>query len=236
MEGGFPMLNKIKSAFDQQRERWSRETRERIKAYEEEEKMKSIQRMKKEEAMNQLLHRETEKYLETIHPSYLLHPDAEKILRQKLIAYGEGRSYFTFSLNSEVRLTQDFYKSDLIYFIRLLEKKGFVMKGNEERFVTTLLNKLSENNYLMYLDRYGNFVKENDTLQNALYKYLELVEEGHTYDSGRLDFLNKYLIYKGLLTPDFTKKKLKKMIKQLEKQYHDQYKLTRLEKRINNIS
>ncbi|MFB4165949.1 hypothetical protein ACE1TI_19655 [Alteribacillus sp. JSM 102045] len=229
------MLKAMKHKFNQKRAVWAEETAQRIEEYAEQQRTASLEKMRKEEELNHLLHHEIEKYLYTIHPSFLLNPDVVKALHNRLIARSQGRFSISLHVTSEMRLALDFYNSDLSIFIRLLENKGFELKGNEERILTALLNKLSENNYRMYFDRYGDFVSENNSLQNAIYNYLKMVEDHSKYDSGRLDFLHKYLINKGLLSPEFTKKKMKKLVKSFDKMYADEYKLTRLQKRMHDI-
>ncbi|WP_252311861.1 hypothetical protein [Sinobaca sp. H24] len=59
--------------------------------------------------------------------------------------------------------------------------------------MTVLLNMLSENNYRMFLDRYDDFADAEDSLEAAIYAYLELVDNRNKFESGRMDFLNKYL-------------------------------------------
>ncbi len=235
MEGGFQMLKAMKHKFYQKKSVWAEETAKRIEEYAEQQRLESLEKMKKEEDLSHLLHHEIEKYLYTIHPSFLLNPDVVRALHNRLIARSQGRFSVSLHVTSEMRLALDFYNSDLSVFIRLLEKKGFQLKGNEQRLLTALLNKLSENNYRTYLERYGDFVDENLSLQSAVYKYLERVEDHNKYDSGRLDFLHKYLINKGLLMPDFTIKKMKKLVKSFDKMYADDYKVTRLEKRMHEI-
>ncbi|MFZ4452362.1 hypothetical protein [Salibacterium aidingense] len=229
------MLKAMKQKLDQKRVLWAEGTAQRIEEYAEKERQESIRKMKREEETNHLLHQEIEKYLHTIHPSFLLNPDVARALHNRLLARSEEKFSFSLHVTSEIRLALDFYQSDLSIFIRLLEKKGFQLKGNEERFLTALLNKLSENNYRFYLERYGDFVNNADTLEDAVCKYLEKAENKKKYESGRFDFLTKYLINKELLAPDCTKKQVKKLVKSLEKKHAEDYKVTRLEKRMGEI-
>ncbi|SDH05107.1 hypothetical protein SAMN05192534_101448 [Alteribacillus persepolensis] len=229
------MLKAMKEKFNQKRNVWAQETAQRIEEYAEQQRLASLRYMKKQEEINQLLHQEIEKYLYTIHPSFLLNPDVVRALHNRLIARSQGRFSVSLHVTSEMRLALDFYNTDLSVFIRLLEKKGFQLKGNEERFLTALLNKLSENNYRMYIERYGDFVQSHHTLQDAMYQYLERVEDYNKIDSGRLDFLHKYLVNKGLLSSDFSRKKMKRLVKSFDKMYADEYKISKLEKRMQEI-
>ncbi|RSL33739.1 hypothetical protein D7Z54_08570 [Salibacterium salarium] len=235
VEGGFQMLKAMKQKLNHKRIMLAEGTAQRIEDYAENQHREAFEKMKREETANHLLHQEIDKYLYTIHPSFLLNPDAAKVLQNRLLARSQGKFFFSFHVISEMRLATDFYNTDLSIFIRLLEKKGFQLTGNEDRFLTALLNKLSENNYRIYVDRYGYFVNENDTLQDAVYKYLEIADDKNKFESGRIDFLIKYLINKGLLSPDYTKKKMVKLIKSLEKRHSEDYKVTMLEKRMTEI-
>ncbi|WP_125555795.1 hypothetical protein [Salibacterium salarium] len=229
------MLKAMKQKLDQKRVILAEGTAQRIEDYAESQHREALEKMKREEAVNHLLHQEIDKYLYTIHPSFLLNPDAASALQNRLIARSQGKLSFSLHVTSEMRLAHDFYNTDLSVFVRLLEKKGFSLLGNEGRFLTALLNKLSENNYRIYEDRYGSFINKHDTLYDAVYKYLEMADDKNKYESGRIDFLNKYLINKGLLEPDYTKKKLRKLMKSLEKKHSEDYKVTRLEKRMTEI-
>ncbi|SFE35784.1 hypothetical protein [Alteribacillus iranensis] len=229
------MLKAMRERFNQKRAEWAVETQQRIEEYAEQTRAQTLKKMQEEEEMNTMLHHEIDKYLDTIHPSFLLNPDVSRSLYQRLLARSQGRTPISLSLTSEMRLALDFYHSDLSIFIRLLEKKGFKWRGNENKFLSALLNKLSENNYRRYMDRYGDFAMEGQSLEEALLKYLEVVEDHNKFESGRIDFLNKYLINKGLLASDYTNKKLKKLVKTVGKLHEDDYKLVRLEKRMQGI-
>ncbi|MFB5661758.1 hypothetical protein [Alteribacillus sp. HJP-4] len=227
------MLKAIRQKFEEKRASWALETENRINEYSVQKRADALSKLKKEEEINHLLHQEMENYLYTIHPSFLLKPEVAKALHNRLLARSQGKFCVAVHVTSDMRMALDFYNSDLSIFIRLLEKKGFKLNGNEERFLTAFLNKLSENNYRLFMDRFGDFVNEHDNIDAAFIKYLELVEDHRKYDHGQLDFLNKYFINKGVVAPDCTKRKLKKLVKSFEKAHATEYKLTRLEKRMH---
>ncbi|WP_240375508.1 hypothetical protein [Bacillus piscicola] len=218
------MLKAWRERIYAKRSEWSREKQQCPEEY---------AGMNKDEEM---LHLEVEKYLYTIHPSFLLNPDVTRALHNWLLAYSQGRSIISLHVSSEMRIAFDFYKTDLSEFIRLLEKKGFTFTGNEERFLMVLLNKLSDKNYHRYLARYGDFVQEIRSLEKAVFRYLEVVDDRNRLESGRIDFLHNYLIHRGLLPSSYTTKKTKKLVKSLNKMYADDYNVIRLEKSMHEIS
>ncbi|MGY4690023.1 hypothetical protein [Salibacterium sp. K-3] len=229
------MLKAVKDTFNQKKLVWAEETAGRIEEYAARKKQQTLHKMKKEEELNHLLHQEMDKYLYAIHPSFLLHPDAARTLHNRLLARSEGRLSFSLHITSEIRLALDFYHSDLVVFIRLLEKKGVRIEGNEERFINALSNKLSENNYRIYMERFGDFADHASTLEEAVCRYLEIAGDTNKHESGRIDFLIKYLINKQLLVSDMDHRKMKRLLKTLERKYAEDYQVTRLERRMGEI-
>ncbi|SFL72553.1 hypothetical protein [Salibacterium qingdaonense] len=193
-------------------------------------------RIKEEEKWNHFLHQEIKMYLYTIHPSFLLHPDAARALQNRLLARSEGKRMISLHVKSEVCLALDFYQSDLAFFIQDLETKGFQLSENEERFMKALHNKLSENNYYLYFERFGDFAAQAETLEEALLCYLETAGSQNKYGSGRIDFLLKYLINKELLVPEMNHKKMRKLIKSLDRSYSKNTRKIPQEKGISRIS
>lgn len=230
------MLKALREKYSQKRTVWSNETAERMEAYAASEQIVREEQKAAEEEQNHLLYSEMEKYLYTIHPSFLLNTGVARALHNRLLARSQGKFSISLHVTSEMRLALDFYNTDLSIFIRLLEKKGYSIKNKEEQFMTVLLNMLSENNYRMFLDRYGDFADAEDSLEAAIYNYLEMVDNRSKYESGRMDFLNKYLINKRLLSSSYTKRKLIKLIKSFEKEFKEDYKMNNMEKRMRGIS
>ncbi|MFD2704517.1 hypothetical protein [Salibacterium lacus] len=194
-------------------------TAQRMETFTEKQKQQARLRIKEEEKWNHFLHQEIKTYLYTIHPSFLLHPDAARALQNRLLARSEEKRMISLHVTSEVHLALDFYQSDLVFFIQDLETKGFQLSGNEERFMKALHNKLSENNYHIYFERFGDFAAQAPTLEEALLCYLDTAGSQNKYGSGRMDFLVKYLINKELLVPEMNHKKMRKLIKSLEHSY-----------------
>ncbi|SFP44347.1 hypothetical protein [Salibacterium halotolerans] len=202
----------------------------------EKEKQTARFRNKEEEKWNHFLHQEIETYLYTIHPSFLLHPDAMRALHNRLLARSKGRRLVSLHVTSEVNLALDFYQSDLTFFLEYLEKKGFQLSGNEERLMKAMQNKLSENNYYIYFERFGDFAADAVTLEKALLDYLETAGSQNKYGSGRMDFLVKYLINKELLNPEVNHKKMRKLVKSLERRYAGSRKTGRPDREMSQIS
>ncbi|MDQ0254959.1 hypothetical protein J2S74_002341 [Evansella vedderi] len=230
------MFQTLMKKFEAKRAVLAAETQQRIAEYAEQERLEALRRMKKEEEQQRILNEEVEKYLRTVHPSFLLKPEVYQALLNMLLARSEESFSVSITMTSEMRKAYSFYHNELKYFIKLLERKGFEFTSNEEVFLNTFLTKLREKNYHLCLERYGDFLPEGINLADAFELYFDVVEDQFKYDSGNVDFFAVYLNHKGITDAHWTKSKLKKKLKQYEKSHLEEFKLKKLEKRLNNIS
>ena len=229
------MLQTLRNKLESKRAVWSVETQKRIVEYAEQEQLTALNRIEKEERHLRFLNEEVSKYLKTVLPTFLLKPEVNKALLNMLHARSEGTVSININMTKEMRKAYSFYHNDLNVFIKLLERKGYIMSGNEEVFLTTFLTKLRENNYWKCLNHYGDFLPENLNSLEAFEIYFEVVEEELKYDSGNVDFFATYLNHKGITDFHWTKSNLKRKLKQFEKANKDEFKLKQLEKRMNSI-
>ncbi|MCD8509959.1 MAG: hypothetical protein LRY73_08895 [Bacillus sp. (in: Bacteria)] len=226
------MFQTLVKKFEAKRAVWAEETQQRIAEYAKQERLEALKRMEKEQQQQQLLNVEVEKYLRTIHPSFLLKPDVYHALLNMLHARSEDSFSVNISMTSEMRKAYSYYHNELKFFLVLLEKKGYELTGNEEKFLTTFLTKLRENNYHYCIERYGDFLPENSSLEAAFEFYFEAVEDDEKYDSGNLDFFAVYLNHKGIINDtQWNKTKLKKKLKQFEKSHKVEVKLKKAGKK-----
>lgn len=230
------MFQTLVKKFEAKRAVWAQETQQRIAEYAKQERLEALKRMEKEQQQQQLLNVEVEKYLRTIHPSFLLKPEVYQALLNMLHARSEDSFSVNLSMTSEMRKAYSYYHNELKFFLLLLEKKGYKLTGNEENFLNTFLTKLRENNYHYCIEQYGDFLPELASLEMAFELYFETVDDDKKYDSGNLDFFAVYLNRKGIINDiQWNKTKLKKKLKQFEKSHLAEVKLKKLEKRMNNI-
>lgn len=229
------MLKAMKQKWMDKRDQLARQTEERIQGYNTDLQVQMRQRRENDDWTDDLLNKDIEKYLYTIHPSFLLNDRVNRALYNRLLARAQGKYSLTLSVTSEMKLALDFYNTDLAVFLRLIEKKGFQLQGNEERFLLTLMNRLSENNYRMYKERYSELDAHNASLSDAVTSYLQQVPRAYQLETGRLDFFYKFLISEGLLPAGTTKKKLKKVIKSSNKKRAGDHQLERMERRLDRI-
>ncbi|PYZ93821.1 hypothetical protein CR194_11795 [Salipaludibacillus keqinensis] len=229
------MFQQLKNKFEAKRAVWSQETQQRMTEYAELERKTALLEMKRNEKMQSLVNTEVEKYLRTVHPTFLLKPDVSRALLNMLHARSEGTVSININMTKEMRKAYSFYHSELKIFLNLLERKGYVIEGSEETFLNTFLTKLRENNYRLCLDIYGDFVPEGATLFEAFDRYFDIVEDDYKYESGNVDFFASYLNQKNI---DFswTKGRLKRKLKQYEKANKHEFKLKQLERRLREIS
>ncbi|WP_100398640.1 hypothetical protein [Bacillus sp. FJAT-44742] len=230
------MLGTLKERMTWQRQKWAEETKERIREYAEFQRLESLKEIEKEEKTNEILHQEIDRYLKTAHPSFLLKPEVARALLNRLYARSSGRSSLSIHITREMRKASAFYNKEMVIFIMLLERKGVTFEGNEEKFMTIFMNKLSENNYRYCMEKYGDFVSEYESLEDAMYHYLEAVEENDKYESGHVDFFTKYLINKGILPAVTVKSKMRRRLKEFEHLHAEDYKVRKMEKRLQEIS
>jgi hypothetical protein len=203
---------------------------------EEERKAKEEIRRAKELEEQNILNKELDKYLSTVHPTFLLVPEVKKALYQILHA----RSYGT---NLEVTLTEElfetlmsFYNQELNIFLKLLENKGYTLKGREKEFVDSMISKIEEINYLTHLNKYGDFVDENDNLKAACYKFFELSGADNIYDAGVLSFILRYFYNKGVTSEEYNVWKFSEKLEEYFKVYEVEMQVLRMEKRLENSS
>lgn len=230
------MFQSFKNKLEAKRAVWSEDTQQRIAKYAEEERNEALIQMEKNERVQSILNTEVEKYLRTVHPSFLLKPEVHRALLNMLYARSEGTVSINMTMTKEMRKAYSFYHNELKIFISLLERKGFVLEGYENTFLTTLLAKLRENNYRACLENYGDFVPEDSTLTKAFDLYFEVVEEDFKYNSGSVDFFAIYLNHKNIIDFTWTKSRLKRKLKQYEKANKQEFKLKQLERKLKNIS
>lgn len=230
------MFHNLKEKFEAKRAVWAEQTQQRINEYAELERKSSLMEMKRKEKLQTLLNTEVEKYLRTVHPTFLLKPEVNRALLNMLHARSEGTVSINLSMTKEMRKAYSFYHNELKVFIDLLERKGFKMEGKEELFLTSFLAKLRENNYRLCLDVYGDFVPDNASLFEAFDRYFDVVEDEFKYESGNVDFFASYLNYKGIADYIWTKGRLKRKLKQYEKANKHEFKLKKLERKLRDIS
>ncbi|UCZ52358.1 hypothetical protein LGQ02_16135 [Bacillus shivajii] len=230
------MFQTLKEKFEAKRAVWAEETQQRIAQYAEQEQLSSLKSMNKEEQEQNFLNVEVEKYLKTVHPAFLLKPEVTKAIFNMLHARSEGTVSININMTKEMRKAYSFYHNELKVFLRLLERKGFCLEGNEEKFLTTIITKLREKNYHECLEQYGDFLPENATIVEAFECYLETVEKERKYDCGKLDFFTSYLNQKGIAGITWSPAKLKRKLKQFERMNKDEFKMKQLEKRLEKIS
>ncbi|MBU8907559.1 hypothetical protein [Desertibacillus haloalkaliphilus] len=229
------MFGALKKKFEEKRQSLSQETQQRIQEFAERQREEALAIAKREEEESRTIIADVDKYLSTTHLSFLLKPEISKAVLNMLYARSEGRKSPILQMTKEMRKAHMFYHKELSIFIRILEKKGVTLKGNEERFFTIFMNKLSENNFNACYDRYGDFIRKGASLEEAIAHYLEVVEEEFKFESGRLDFFAKYLIEKNIVSSSFNKSKLKKKIKAFEKSNEEEYKVKEMEKRLEQM-
>ncbi|ADU31554.1 hypothetical protein [Evansella cellulosilytica] len=230
------MFQHLIKKFEAKRAVWAEETQQRIMAYAEQERLEALRRMKKEEEQQCLLNNEVEKYLRTVHPTFLLKPEVQKALLNMLQARSEGTVSVNISMTKEMRKAYSYYHSEFKIFVQLLEHKGYKVSNNEELFLNTFITKLREKNYQLCMEKYGDFVPDNATIYEAFEHYFEIVEDQFKYESGNVDFFAIYLNQKGIAGDDWTKSRLKRKLKHYEKANKDEVRMKRLEKRLENIS
>ncbi|MGJ9382312.1 hypothetical protein [Salipaludibacillus sp. CF4.18] len=230
------MFQSLKSKLEAKRAVWSEGTQQRIAKHAEKERNEALFQMKKNERVQTLLNTEVEKYLRTVHPTFLLKPEVHRALLNMLHARSEGTVSISMTMTSEMRKAYSFYHNELKIFISLLERKGFALAGYEDTFLTTLLTKLRENNYRSCLELYGDFVPEGSTLTKAFDLYFEVVEKEFKYNSGSVDFFAIYLNHKNIVDFTWTKSRLKRKLKQYEKENKQEFKLKQLERKLKDIS
>ena len=230
------MFTNLKNKFEAKRAEWSQQTQQRITEYAETERQSALLEMRKIEKMQSILNTEVEKYLRTVHPTFLLKPDVHHALLNMLHSRSEGTVSINMNMTKEMRKAYSFYHNELKIFLSLLERKGFQVEGNEETFLTTLLTNLRENNHRLCMNLYGDFVPDDANLFQAFDRYFEVVEDEFKYESGNVDFFASYLNQKGIINYSLTKSHLKRKLKQYEKANKHEFKLKKLEKRLKDIS
>ncbi|MCR6095453.1 hypothetical protein HXA31_11415 [Salipaludibacillus agaradhaerens] len=230
------MFQNLKEKFEAKRAVWAEETQARINNYAILERRKMLAEMKRKETLQSLLNSEVSKYLKTVLPTFLLKPEASRALLNMLHARSEGTVSINLNMTKEMRQTHLFYHNELDVFITLLERKGFVLEGNEDLFLTSFLTTLREYNYRLCIDVYGDFVPDDASLLEAFDRYFETVEDKFKYESGNVDFFAAYLNQKGIVDGNLTKSRLKRKLKQYEKANKHEFKLKKLERKLQNIS
>lgn len=230
------MFQNLKNKIEAKRAVWAQETQQRIAEYAELERESALLKIQRMEKMQLLLNTEVEKYLRTVHPTFLLKPDVYHALLNMLYSHSEDAVSINMSMTKEMRKAYSFYHNELKVFLSLLERKGYQLEGNEETFLTTLLTNLRENNYQYCINQYGDFVPSGSSLFEAFDRYFEMVEDEFKYASGNVDFFAVYLNQKGIVNYSWTKVSLKKHLKQYEKANKHDFRLEKLERRLKDIS
>ncbi|MBU9721053.1 MULTISPECIES: hypothetical protein [Bacillaceae] len=230
------MFQTLKKKFEAKQAVWAAETQRRIREYAEQERKASLEKMEKEQMLQRILNEEVNKYLRTVHPTFLLKPEAYKALLNMLHARSEGLMSLSITMTKEMRKVYSFYHNELEIFLKLLEKKGFKLEGKEDLFLTTFLNTLRENNYKKCLEHYGDFVPEGSSILEAFERYFDVVDDHLKYESGNVDFFATYLNRKEIADFTWTKSRLKRKLKHYESVNKDRFKMKQLERRLENIS
>ncbi|WP_280769991.1 hypothetical protein [Salipaludibacillus daqingensis] len=230
------MFQNLKNKFEAKRAVWTQETQQRIAEYADFERRTALLEMEKNEKMQSLLNTEVEKYLRTVHPTFLLKPEVSRALLNMLYSRSEGTVSINMSMTKEMRKAYSFYHNELKIFLNLLERRGFQLEGNEDKFLMLFITKLRENNYRKCMNLYGDFVPDGSSLFQAFDLYFEVVEDEYKYTSGNVDFFASYLNQKEIVDYSWTKSRLKRKLKQYENANKHEFKLKQLEKRLKNIS
>lgn len=230
------MFAELKTRLNQKRAVWSQETQERIEQYAAYERQRSMKEMDRKQAQQSILNQEVEKYLRTVHPTFLLKPETHRALLNMLYARSEGTFNVNLSMTKDMRRAYSFYHDELKVFLSLIERKGFQTEGQEELFLQSFLTKLRENNYRSLSEAYGDFVPEEASVTEAFERYIDTVAEGNKYESGHLDFFATYLNHKGIADFTWTKGRMKRKLKHYEKAHKQEFKLKELERRLQRIS
>src|SRR5690554_6060103 len=124
------MFQNLMRKFEAKRAVWTRETEQRIKEYAELERQTTLKRMEWEQKQQVLLNEEVRKYLRTVHPSFLLKPEIYKALLNMLHARSEGSASVNINMTKDMRKTYAYYHNELKVFLKLLERKGYILTGN----------------------------------------------------------------------------------------------------------
>ena len=230
------MFQVLKNKLEAKRAVWSQETQERIAEYAEFEKKSALIEIEKKESVQSFLNAEIGKYLRTEHPTFLLKPDVYRAVLNMLHSRSEGTFNVSLSMTKEMRRAYSYYHNELKYFIDVLERKGFKFEGREELFLNSFLAKLRENNYKYNLEQYGDFLPEKVSLIEAFDAYLELMDTHEYLDSGKLDFFATYLNHKNIADFSWTKSKLKRKLKQYLKSHKHEFKMKKIERKLQDIS
>ncbi|WP_252311860.1 hypothetical protein [Sinobaca sp. H24] len=122
------MLKALREKYSHKKTGWSNETAERIEAYAASEQSVYEKQKLVEEQQNHLLYSEMEKYLYTIHPSFLLNAGVARALHNRLLARSQGKFSISLHVTSEMRLALDFYNTDLSILFGCLRKKATALK------------------------------------------------------------------------------------------------------------
>ncbi|AOM82111.1 hypothetical protein [Salisediminibacterium beveridgei] len=230
------MFQVLKNKLEAKRAVWSQETQERIAEYAEFEKKSALIEMEKKESVQTFLNAEIGKYLRTEHPTFLLKPDVYRAVLNMLYSRSEGTFNVSLTMTKDMRRAYSYYHNELKYFIDILEKKGFKFEGREQLFLNSFLTKLRENNFRYNLDQYGDFLPENASLIESFDAYLELMDTYEYLDSGKLDFFATYLNHKDIADFTWTRSKLKRMLKQYLKSHKHEFKMKKIERKLQDIS
>ncbi|ADH98749.1 hypothetical protein [Salisediminibacterium selenitireducens] len=230
------MFQVLRSKLEAKRAVWSQETQQRIAEYAELEKQSALLEMERKESVQSLLNTEIGKYLRTEHPTFLLKPDVYRALLNMLHTRSEGTFNVSLTMTKDMRRAYAYYHNELKYFIDVIERKGFRLDGQEELFLNSFLTKLRENNYRYNLEQYGDFIPEHTSLIQAFDAYLEVMDTHEYLDSGKLDFFATYLNHKDIADFTWTKSKLKRKLKQYLKSHKHEFKMKKIERKLQDIS
>lgn len=230
------MFQVLRNKLEAKRAVWSQETQQRIAEYAEFEKQSALLEMERKESVQSLLNAEIGKYLRTEHPTFLLKTDVYRALLNMLHTRSEGTFNVSLTMTKDMRRAYSYYHNELKYFIDVLERKGFKLDGQEELFLESFLTKLRENNYRYNLEQYGDFIPENASLIQAFDAYLEVMDTHEYLDSGKLDFFATYLNHKDIADFTWTKSKLKRKLKQYLKSHKHEFKMKKIERKLQDIS
>ncbi|WP_018922341.1 hypothetical protein [Salsuginibacillus kocurii] len=226
------MFNVIKERIQEQRSRWIKETQERIQEYAELERIEAERRKHEETYQQDLLNEELDRFVRSTQPSFCLHPEVTKSYRHRLYAYTNESSHFGLAVSKEMKKAHRFFNKDLMIFIKLLERKGFPMKGNEERFMEAFIQKVRTEHHEKVEAVYGEIVLEHSTLSEAFASYLEVLPDEEVFVSGNLDYLHQQLIAYEIIPSRRTFCQLKRHLKEYMSQHATDHKIRKLEKKL----
>lgn len=107
-------------------------------------------------------------------PSFLLEP---RIFNQQLelLRFPNNKRYGDWRYDSNEEIILSSLQRPLNDFLKSLKKKGCNLKGLEEDFLRELVRQASIKNYQNYINKFGDFIREELDLQSACFSFFEIL-------------------------------------------------------------